>query len=113
MVQQITLRPAQPEDFAFCQRTYFEPMRATIEELGLDEARHLANFANRWQVEQVRIVMMCGQVIGWLQTASTDATCVGPLRPPRYETTDYTDYMIRYQARTYNVFDDRAKDAAE
>ena len=34
--------------------------------------RHLANFANRWQVEQVRIVMMCGQVIGWLQTASTD-----------------------------------------
>jgi ribosomal protein S18 acetylase RimI-like enzyme len=72
MVQQITLRPAQPEDFAFCQRTYFEPMRATIEELGLDEARHLANFANRWQVEQVRIVMMCGQVIGWLQTASTD-----------------------------------------
>jgi ribosomal protein S18 acetylase RimI-like enzyme len=72
MAQQLTLRPAQPDDFAFCERTYFEPMRATIEELGLDEARHLANFANRWQVEQVRIVMMCGQVIGWLQTASTD-----------------------------------------
>ena len=33
--------------------------------------------------------------------------------PPRYETTYYTDYMIRYQARTYNVFDDQAKDAAE
>jgi hypothetical protein len=72
MVQQLTLRPAQPEDFAFCERTYFEPMRATIEELGLDEARHLANFAKRWKVEQVRIVMMCGQIIGWLQTASTD-----------------------------------------
>jgi hypothetical protein len=40
-------------------------------------------------------------------------TCVGPGRPPRYETTYYTDYMIRYQARTYNVFDDQAKDAAE
>jgi hypothetical protein len=31
MVQQLTLRPAQPEDFAFCERTYFEPMRATID----------------------------------------------------------------------------------
>jgi len=70
----------QPEDFAFCERTYFEPMRATIEELGLDEARHLANFTNRWQVEQVRIVMMCGQVIGWLQTTSTDdALFLAPL----------------------------------
>ena len=40
-------------------------------------------------------------------------TCVGPGRPPRYETTYYTDYMIRYQARTYNVFGDQAKGAAE
>jgi isopenicillin N synthase-like dioxygenase len=40
-------------------------------------------------------------------------TCVGPGHPPRYETTYYTDYMIRYQARTYNVFDDQAKDAVE
>src|SRR5437762_3574950 len=46
-------------------------MRATIEELGLDEARHLANFANRWEVEQVRIVMMRSDY-RWLQTASTD-----------------------------------------
>ena len=72
MNDDLTLRPAQPADFAFCQRTYFEPMRKTIGELGLDEAKHLANFASRWQVEQVRIVMTRGQVIGWLQTASTD-----------------------------------------
>ena len=32
IIQKLTLRPAQPEDFAFCERTYFEPMRATIEE---------------------------------------------------------------------------------
>jgi ribosomal protein S18 acetylase RimI-like enzyme len=49
-------------------------MRKTIGELGLDEAKHLANFASRWQVEQVRIVMTRGQVIGWLQTASTAVT---------------------------------------
>jgi hypothetical protein len=40
-------------------------------------------------------------------------TCVGPGRPPRYETTYCTDYMIRYQARTYNVFDDQTTDAAK
>jgi hypothetical protein len=50
MVEELTLRPAQLADFAFCQRTYLEPMRATIEKLGLDEASHLANFARRWQV---------------------------------------------------------------
>ncbi len=72
MVEELTLRPAQLADFAFCQRTYLEPMRATIEKLGLDEASHLANFARRWQVEQVRIVTMHGQVIRWLQTAATD-----------------------------------------
>ena len=65
MVEELTLRPAQLADFAFCQRTYLEPMRPTIEKLGLDEASHLANFARRWQVEQVRIVMMHAQVIGW------------------------------------------------
>jgi ribosomal protein S18 acetylase RimI-like enzyme len=72
MIEELTLRPAQPADFAFCRRTYFEPMRATIEKLGLDKASYLANFAGRWQVEQVRIVMMRGQTIGWLQTAATD-----------------------------------------
>ena len=39
-------------------------------------------------------------------------TCVGPDNPPKYETTYYTDYMIRYQQQSYNVFDN-AKDAAE
>jgi predicted N-acetyltransferase YhbS len=69
---ELKLRVARPEDFSFCERTYFEPMRATIEKLGLDEASHRANFVNRWQVDQVRIVMMNGEVIGWLQTAVTN-----------------------------------------
>lgn len=72
MIEELTLRPARQADFAFCQRTYLEPMRATIETLGLDEARHLANFASRWPVEQVRIVMLHDQAIGWLQTAPAD-----------------------------------------
>jgi ribosomal protein S18 acetylase RimI-like enzyme len=72
MVEELTLRSAESGDFAFCQRTYFEPMRATIEKLGLDEERHRVNFANQWRVKEVRIVMMEGEVIGWLQTAATD-----------------------------------------
>ena len=72
VVEALTLRPAQPADFPFCQRTYFEPMRETIEKLGLDQAYHLANLANRWLVEQVRVVMIRGKAVGWLQTALTD-----------------------------------------
>ena len=40
-------------------------------------------------------------------------TCTGPDNPPKYPTTHYTDYMVEYQARTYNVFGDEAQDAAE
>lgn len=40
-------------------------------------------------------------------------TCIGPDNPPRYETTYYTEYMTAYQTRTYNVFGDRPKEAAE
>jgi ribosomal protein S18 acetylase RimI-like enzyme len=72
MVEELALRPAEPGDFTFCQRTYFEPMRATIEKLGLDEERYRVNFANQWRVKEVRIVLMEGEVIGWLQTAATD-----------------------------------------
>ena len=31
-------------------------------------------------------------------------TYVGPDKPPKYPTTYYTENMIRYQQRTYNVF---------
>ena len=30
-------------------------------------------------------------------------TCITPDKPPKYPTTYYTDYMIRYQRLTYNV----------
>jgi|ERR1700722_15191827 isopenicillin N synthase-like dioxygenase len=40
-------------------------------------------------------------------------TCVGPDKPSKYPTTYYTDYMIRYQSRTYDVFGTANRDAAE
>ena len=66
---------------------------------------------NRTGGERYALAFFCDAQIDWPIAAVP--TCVGPLRPPRYETTYYTEYMIRYQARTYNVFDDQAKDAAE
>ena len=66
---------------------------------------------NRTGGERYALAFFCDAQIDWPIAAVP--TCVGPRRPPRYETTYYTDYMIGYQARTYNVFDDQAKDAAK
>lgn len=65
---------------------------------------------NRSGGERYALAFFCDANIDWPIAAVP--TCVGPDNPPKYETTYYTDYMIAYQARTYNVFGD-AKDAAE
>ena len=41
------------------------------------------------------------------------ADLVGPDRPPKYPTTWYTDYMIQYQKRTYDLLADANRQAAE
>jgi len=65
---------------------------------------------NRTGGERHALAFFCDAQIDWPIAAVP--TCVGLGCPSRYETTYYTDYMIRYQARTYNVFDE-ANDAAE
>ena len=66
---------------------------------------------NRSGGERYALAFFCDANIDWPIAAVP--TCVGPGNPPKYETTCYTDYMVRYQAQTYNVFGDRAKEAAE
>ena len=66
---------------------------------------------NRTGGERYALAFFCDAQIDWPIAAVP--TCLGPDRPPRYETTYYTEYMIRYQARTYNVLGDQAKGAAE
>ena len=39
-------------------------------------------------------------------------TTVGPDKPPKYPTTYYTDYMVWYQKRNYDVLND-AQQAAD
>jgi len=66
---------------------------------------------NRSDGERYALAFFCDARIDWPVAAVP--TCVGPDDPPKYATTCYTDYMVAYQARTYNVFGDQAKEAAE
>ena len=66
---------------------------------------------NRSEGERYALAFFCDSNIDWPVAAVP--TCVGPDKPPKYPTTYYTEYMIHYQQRTYNVFDPDDKDAAE
>jgi ribosomal protein S18 acetylase RimI-like enzyme len=76
----ISFRPARPEDFDYCASLYFAGMGRTIRELSLDMAAHVANFRQRWEVPQVRIIMLDGADVGWLQsTTQADALFLAQL----------------------------------
>jgi ribosomal protein S18 acetylase RimI-like enzyme len=80
MVQEFTLRPAQPADFAFCGRTYFAGMGSITETLKLDMSRQHESFCQRWQLPEVRIITIGGNDVGWLQTtAANDAIFLAQL----------------------------------
>jgi ribosomal protein S18 acetylase RimI-like enzyme len=68
----ITTRAAEPRDFDFCQRLYFENMREIIEALHLDTAQPHEGFARQWQMAEVRIIAAAGEDVGWMQTAPAD-----------------------------------------
>jgi len=74
MTDGIILRPAQSQDFAFCERIYFDEMGWIIEALKLDLARHHDDFARRWRCTEVRVIATASDDIGWLQTAPKDDT---------------------------------------
>jgi isopenicillin N synthase-like dioxygenase len=66
---------------------------------------------NRSGGDRYALAFFCDANIDWPIAAVP--TCVGPDNPPKYKTTYYTDYMVRYQARTYNVLGAETREAAE
>jgi isopenicillin N synthase-like dioxygenase len=59
---------------------------------------------NRSGGERYALAFFCDSNIDWPIAAVP--TTVGPDKPPRYPTTYYTDYMIHYQQRTYDLLKD-------
>jgi isopenicillin N synthase-like dioxygenase len=66
---------------------------------------------NRSGGERYALAFFCDSNIDWPIAAVP--TTVGPDRPPKYPTTWYTDYMIQYQKRTYDLLATASQDAAE
>jgi len=66
---------------------------------------------NRSGGERYALAFFCDADIDWPVAAVP--SCVGQGKPPKYPTTYYTDYMISYQKRTYDVFAAEQQDAAE
>jgi isopenicillin N synthase-like dioxygenase len=60
---------------------------------------------NRSGGERYALAFFCDANIDWPIAAVP--TCVGPDRPPNYPTTYYTDYMVAYQKRTYDLLADQ------
>jgi isopenicillin N synthase-like dioxygenase len=59
---------------------------------------------NRSGGERYALAFFCDSNIDWPIAAVP--TTVGPDRPPKYPTTYYTDYMVEYQKRTYDLLAD-------
>jgi isopenicillin N synthase-like dioxygenase len=64
---------------------------------------------NRSGGERYALAFFCDNTIDWPIAAVP--TTVGPERPPKYATTWYTDYMINYQKRTYDLLNSDSKAA--
>ncbi len=65
---------------------------------------------NRSGGERYALAFFCDSNIDWPVAAVP--TTVGPDRPPKFPTTWYTDYMVQYQKRTYDLLAN-ANQAAE
>ncbi len=66
---QISFRQAHLQDSAYCAGLYFAEMEVTVRE-SIDTAPRVANFRQRWEVAQVRIITLDSADIGWFQSTT-------------------------------------------
>ena len=64
MIELVTFR-AKEQDFAFCQRIYFDGMGWIIERLQLDMERQYEGFVDQWKAGEVRVIVVAGEDAGW------------------------------------------------
>ena len=60
---------------------------------------------NRSHGERYALAFFCDSNIDW--PVASVPTTVGPDKPPKFPTTWYTDYMLQYQKRTYDILADQ------
>jgi ribosomal protein S18 acetylase RimI-like enzyme len=70
----LSFRPAVAADFDYCERLYFAEMAGIIRELKLSKDKQTASFRRQWDMAEVRIIMLDGADIGWLQNATREGT---------------------------------------
>jgi GNAT superfamily N-acetyltransferase len=68
----IELRSALDHDFEYCRRIYFVEMSWIIDELRLDRTAQETSFRQQWHAAQVRIIVLGGTDVGWLQAITQD-----------------------------------------
>jgi ribosomal protein S18 acetylase RimI-like enzyme len=68
MARQIDLQQASAEDYDFCLHLFLLTMRPYMHELNVwDEQEQRSSFTARWKLEEVRMISVDGNDVGWLQ----------------------------------------------
>ena len=71
----IALREACRDDVSFARHLYFETMRDIIQRLfGWDESHEEKNFADFFKLEEVQIITLDGEDVGWIQQQISEST---------------------------------------
>ena len=70
MARHINLNQAKAEHYDFALGLYLQTMQPYMQELGVwDEQQQRASFPAQWKREEVRIISIDGNDVGWLQVA--------------------------------------------
>src|SRR6266850_1195723 len=70
----IALREARPVDYGFARQLYRATMHDRTEEaFGWNEYRQDMSFARQFILKEVRVIMLGGKDVGWIQTRTEGA----------------------------------------